>query len=114
MTEPVQYPPAVLRVAPEAIPALRSAIDATIGELRPLLTRMRDEAHIPEPWLGDSASHETWALYTEQVMGATDGAFHGMIAYERQLVAIRERLTEIEGRYAATESDAAARFGRTL
>lgn len=59
MTEPVVYPPSTLRVDPDTLPALRTAIDATLAELSPHLFEMRSGAHMPEPWLGDSASFET-------------------------------------------------------
>lgn len=112
MPDPVVvYPQAVLSVAPDAVPRLRTAINDTLDELRPLLGRMRNEAHMPEPWLGDSASYATWALYTERVMGAPDGPFRAMVAYERQLVAIRDRLGEIERAYAENEAQTGELFG---
>jgi glutamate synthase domain-containing protein 1 len=105
------YPAAVLVVGPEALPRLRRALDDTLVELSPLLERMQREAHIPEPWLGDSASYATWAVYTERVMGAPDGPFRAMVAYERQLVAIRDRLGEIERAYAENEATTGDLFG---
>ena len=107
----VVYPPSVLRVDAQALPALRTAVADTIAELRPLLERMQREAHMPEPWLGDSASYATWAVYTERVMGAPDGPFRAMVAYERQLVAIRDRLGEIELAYAENEATTGELFG---
>ena len=107
----VQYPASTLRVAPGAIPALTRAIDDTVRELRPLLDVMQREANMPEPWLGDSASYATWAVYTERVMGAPDGPFRAMVAYERQLVAIRDRLGEIERAYAENEAATGELFG---
>ena len=114
MTEPVVYPPATLRVDPDSLPALRSAIEATLAELRPHLMEMRSGDHMPEPWLGDSASFETWAFYTDHVMGAPDGPFQALLAYEAQLVAVRDRLVEIQAAYDGTESDTAAVFGSRL
>ena len=114
MTEPIFYPPSRLRVDPELLPALRSAIEATLAELGPHLTEMRSGAHMPEPWLGDSASFETWAFYTDHVMGAAEGPFHALLAYERQLVAIRDRLTKIQADYDRTESGTAALFGNRV
>ena len=114
MTDPVVYPSSTLRVDPDTLPALRSAIEATLSELRPHLALMRTEAHMPEPWLGDSASYESWVFYTDHVMGAPDGPFQAMLAYERQLVAIRDRLTEIQAAYDRTESDTGALFGNRL
>jgi hypothetical protein len=47
--DPTVYPAAVLRVAPQALPDLRAALDTVLAELTPLLQRMRQDAYIPEP-----------------------------------------------------------------
>lgn len=112
--EPTHYPPAVLRLHPDAIPGVRAAIDATLNELSPLLDRMENEAIMPEPWLGDSASHSVWMAYNEGVMRAPDGAFRAVRAYEAQLMTIRDRLVEIERSYTQNEDDTGALFGSTL
>ena len=114
MTEPVLYQPATLRVDPETLPAIRGAIEATLDELSPHLILMRTEAHIPEPWLGDSASFETWEFYERRVMADPDGPFQSLLAYERQLVAIRDRLVEIEAGYARNESETGSMFRSIL
>ncbi|WP_300007879.1 hypothetical protein [Pseudonocardia sp.] len=114
MPDPTQYPPAVLRLHPDAVPGVRVAIDATLDELSPLLRRMEDEAVMPEPWLGDSASHSVWTAYNEGVMRAPDGAFRAVLAYESQLLTIRDRLVEIERHYARNEADTGALFGNRL
>lgn len=111
MTDALQYPASVLVVGPGAVARLRTAIDDTLDELGPLLELMQREGHMPEPWLGDSASYATWAVYTERVMGAPDGPFRAMVAYERQLVAIRDRLGEIERAYAENEATTGELFG---
>lgn len=103
MPEPTQYPPATLRLHPDAVPGLRAAIEATLDELSPHLARMEVEAYMPEPWLGDSESHKVWAVYDQGVMRAPDGAFQAVRVYERQLMDIRDRLVEIERGYAGTE-----------
>ena len=114
MAESVVYPSSTLRVDPDTLPALRAAIENTLTELTPHLDRMRDDGHMPEPWLGDSASYESWVFYTDHVMGAPDGPFQAMLAYERQLVAIHARLTEIQAAYDRNESDTGALFGNRL
>ncbi|WP_141277825.1 hypothetical protein [Pseudonocardia hydrocarbonoxydans] len=98
----------------DSLAALRSAVESTLNELTPHLGLMRTEAHMPEPWLGDSASFETWAFYTDHVMGAPDGPFQALLAYEAQLVAVRDRLVEIQAEYDRTESDTASLFGSRL
>lgn len=114
MPEPVLYHPATLQVNPETLPALRTAIEATLNELTPHLERMQDEAHIAEPWLQDSASHETWAFYEQYVMGDPQGPFQAVVAYERQLTAIRDRLVEIDAEYARNESEIGSTFESML
>lgn len=114
MPEPTQYPPDTLRLRPDAIPGVRAAIEATLGELSPHLRRMEYEAHMPEPWLGDSESHKVWAVYDQGVMRASDGAFEAVRAYERQLMDIRDRLVEIERSYAGTEDANRAGFEERL
>ncbi|MHA6784934.1 hypothetical protein ACVGOW_28660 [Pseudonocardia saturnea] len=114
MPEPTQYPPATLRLQPDSIPDLRVAIEVTLDELSPHLGRMEVEAHMPEPWLGDSESHKVWAVYDQGVMRAPDGAFQAIRAYERQLMDIRDRLVEIERAYSGTEDANRAGFEERL
>jgi hypothetical protein len=113
MADPVLYPAAVLRVDPHAVPDLRAALDTVLHELRPLLLRMRSDAWIPEPWMGDSESHRMWSAYNENVMAADDGPFQAMLAYEQQLTAARERLAGIEEAYRRTEGENSDLWGRS-
>lgn len=69
---------------------------------------------MPEAWLRDSASWETWQAYQGNVMGAPDGPFQSMRSYEQQLIAIGSRLDEIERGYAENEAATADLFGRAL
>jgi hypothetical protein len=52
--EPTVYPAAVLRVAPQALPDLRTALDTVLAELRPLMQRLYYDGWIREPWMDDS------------------------------------------------------------
>lgn len=113
MPEPTHYPPAVLRLHPDAIPDVLAAIDATLDELSPHLRRMKNEAYLPGPWLGDSASHSVFVTYNDGVMSAPDGAFQAACAYERQLRDIRNQLVEIERTYIRTEDINGALLGGT-
>ena len=112
MADPVLYPAAVLRVAPHAVPDLRAALDTVLHELRPLLQRMLHDAWMPEPWASDSESHRMWMAYNEKVMSAADGPYQAMLAYEQQLAAARDRLTEIEEAYRRTEGENSDLWGR--
>ncbi len=113
MPDPSYYPPAVLRLHPDAIPDVRAAIDATLDELSPHLRRMQNEAYLAGPWLGDSASHSVYVAYNEGVMNAPDGAFQAICAYEQQLRDIRNQLVAIEHGYARTEDINQALMGGT-
>lgn len=112
MPDPTLYPAAVLRVAPHAIPDVRTALDDVLHELRPLLERMRHEAWLREPWTGDSVSHRMYQLYNDKVMSAADGPYRAMLAYEQQLAAARDRLAEIEDNYRRTEGENSDLWGR--
>jgi hypothetical protein len=112
LPDPVVYPAAVLRVAPDVLPELRKAVDKTLKELSPHLELMQKEGFLPEPWLGDPVSAESHRVYNEHVMGAPDGPFHALLAYERQLVAISERLAQIQRNYDEAEAANADLVGR--
>ncbi len=112
LSDPVIYPAAVLRVSPDVLPELRRAVEGTLKELSPHLERMVDEGFLPEPWLGDPVSAESYRVYNEHVMSAPDGPFHALLAYERQLVAISERLAQIQRNYDEAEAANADLVGR--
>lgn len=71
------FPPAVLRVPPGAIPAVRKALDDTLEELTPHLFAMRRDGYIHEPWLGDPMSEYVRVTYNATVMDAPDGPVRG-------------------------------------
>ena len=112
MPDPTVYPAAVLRVTPQALPDIRTALDSVLAELSPQLMRMLYEAWIPEPWMGDSESHRMWTSYITKVMTAEDGPYKAMLAYEAQLSAARDRLAEIEDADRRTEGDNSDLWGR--
>ena len=112
MPEPTVYPAAVLRVAPQALPDIRTALDEVLAELGPLLQRMRQDAYIREPWMGDSERYRMWRSYNRKVMSAEDGPFMAMLAYEAQLSSARDRLAEIEDAYRRTEGENSDLWGR--
>jgi hypothetical protein len=110
--EPTVYPAAVLRVAPQALPELRTALDAVLAELSPLLQRLYYDGWIREPWMGDSESFLMWQSYNRKVMTAEDGPYKAMLAYEAQLSSARDRLAEIEEAYRRTEGENSDLWGR--
>ena len=113
LPDPVVYPAAVLRVTPDVLPELRKAVDSTLDELTPHLKRMADEAFLPEPWLGDPVSDESWRVYNERVMGAQDGPFHALLAYQQPLRTISQQLAQIQRNYDEAEAANAHLVGRT-
>lgn len=108
----VEYPPAVLRVDPSAIPTVREALDRTLNELHPHIQRMRDDAYILDPWLGDRASEEMRVAYNSQVMDAGDGPYQAMVTYTERLQQARDQLAAIEADYRRTEGENSALWGR--
>ncbi|HYH30378.1 MAG TPA: DUF4188 domain-containing protein [Pseudonocardia sp.] len=96
---------AVLRIEPSAIPTLRAAFDDALGELRPHLRRLRQEAYIREPWLGDQTSAEVAHHYNLRVMDSDDGPYAAMMALEAELLRIRDSLKVMEDHYRRTEGD---------
>ncbi len=110
--DPVIYPAAVLQVTPDVLPDLRRAVDDTLQKLTPHLDRMRREALLDQPWLGDPVSEASWRVYNERVVSAPDGPFHALLAYEQQLRAISERLAAIQRNYDEAEAVNADLVGR--
>ena len=102
------FPPAVLRVAPDAIPAVRAALERTLNQLRPHLALMKQEAYIHEPWLGDPMSEYVRVTYNSTVMDAPDGPYQALVAYERQLRSARDQLVAAQTEYERTEGGNAA------
>ncbi|MBC8091438.1 MAG: hypothetical protein H7Y15_05760 [Pseudonocardia sp.] len=108
------YPPAVLRVAPDAIPAVRKALDDTLAELSPHLLVMRQAGYIDEPWLGDPMSEYVRVTYNATVMDAPDGPYQALVAYEGQLIAARDALAAAEAEYVRTEGENSDIWGRLV
>jgi hypothetical protein len=106
------YPPAVLRVEPSAIPAVRAALDQSIDELDDHLVPMRRDGYLHEPWLGDPESARVAAFYNDRVMSAPDGPYHALLRYRDQLASARDQLAATEAEYRRTEGDNAALWGR--
>lgn len=106
------YPPAVLRVSAQALPSMRAAYDAALVDLRSALGRLDDVGHLPGPWLGDPVSKRTVDFYNERIMTAPDGPYHALLAYEAELVRVRDQLAAMEADYRRTEDENTALVGR--
>lgn len=106
------YPPTTLRVNAQALPNLRAAYDSALDELRVELGRLGDVGHLAGPWLGDPVSQKTFEFYNRRVMQAPDGPYQALLAYEAELMRVRDQLAAIEADYRRTEDDNTALVGR--
>jgi hypothetical protein len=109
---PGQHPAVVLRLEPSALAAVRAAFDDALAELRPHLVRLGRDGYLPEAWLGDPISATVQSHYNTYVMDAPEGPYAALVAYEAELVKIRENLQLLEDHYRRTEGDNAALWGR--
>ena len=104
--------PVALRVEPQAIPAIRLAFDDALADLSEQLRRVRNEGYLGEPWLGDEISLEVRNFYNRHVMDSTDGPYAALVAYEAELLRVRDTLQQMEDEYRRTEGDNAELWGR--
>ncbi|OZM79649.1 hypothetical protein [Pseudonocardia sp. MH-G8] len=111
---PGQFPSAALRIEPSAIPTVRAAVDDSLAELKQHLVRLRQDAYIREPWLGDPVSAEVATSYNLRVMDAADGPYAAMVALEAELMKIRDSLRLMEDHYRRTDGENAALWGAGL
>jgi hypothetical protein len=109
---PSLNPPEQLRLELQAIPAVRAAVDDALAELSSQLLRLRHQAIIPEPWLGDPTSASVLAHYQQRVVEAADGPLAAMRAYEAELVRIRDTLQVMEDQYLRADGEIAGGLGR--
>jgi hypothetical protein len=104
--------PVALRVEPRAIPVIRLAFDDALADLSEQLRRIRNEGYLGEPWLGDEISLEVRDFYNRHIMDSTDGPYAALVAYEAELLRIRDTLQQMEDEYRRTEGDNAELWGR--
>jgi hypothetical protein len=106
MTGPV--PPSVtLHVLPEALPAVRAAIEDALADLQVQLQRLTFGGFIPQAWLGDSVSEETRLFYNTTVMEADNGSMSALLAYQAELTRIVDSLKAMEDNYSRNEGNVA-------
>lgn len=102
-----------LRIEPHAIPALREAFEEALSALGRQLLRLRRDGNIHEPWLGDETSRGLYEAYNSMVMEAREGPYAAMVAYQAELMRVRDQLQHMEDAYRRTEGDESERWGRT-
>lgn len=76
------------------------------------LGRLRNEGFLGAPWLGDEISLEVRDFYNRHVMSSTDGPYAALVAYEAELLRVRDTLQQMEDEYRRTEGDNAELWGR--
>jgi hypothetical protein len=106
------YPPSTLRLSPQALPAMRAAYERALDELGPELWKLADVGHLKGPWLGDPVSAKTFEFYNRRVMDAPDGPYAALLAYQQELIRVRDRIADMEADYRRTEGDNVEMWGR--
>jgi hypothetical protein len=103
---PGQFSSGTFRVVDGQIPALRAAVEESLIDLRDQLFRLRQEGVIQQ-WLGDPVSEDVVQQYNARVMGAAGGpsAYGALVAYQAELVKIKESLELMERGYVGAEGD---------
>ena len=102
----------MLRIQARAIPALRAAFDEAAAVVGQQVVRLQREGYLGEPWLGDEISLEVRDFYNRHVMDSTDGPYAALVAYEAELLRVRDTLQQMEDEYRRTEGDNAELWGR--
>ncbi len=100
-------PSVTLNVQPEALPAVRAAIEDALTELQAQLLRLNQGGFIPQPWLLDRVSEETRVFYNRTVMEAENGSMSALLAYQTELTMIVDSLKATEDNYSRNEVDVA-------
>lgn len=103
---------AMLRLEPHMIPALRTAFDTARSDLASTMRAFGGDALMTEAWLGDPVSEQAMIDYHAIVSGSSTSAHECLLAYESELVAIRDTLADMEATYRRTEGDVAELWGR--
>lgn len=109
---PGTHPPVTLRLEPHTIPETKAAFEEAVTELGQNLMRLQRDGFIPEPWLGDPISAKVVGYYHAQVMHAPDGPYAALVAYENELIKVRDNLQILEDHYRRTEGENADLWGR--
>ena len=101
-----------LRLEPRAIPSVRVASTTRSAHSGEHLRRLQNEGFLGEPWLGDEISRHVRDFYNHHVMGSSTGPYAALVAYEAELLRVRDTLRRMEDEYRRTEGDNAELWGR--
>jgi hypothetical protein len=94
------------------IPALREAFAVAVDQVEVALLSLSRSGYLPRPWLGDEASQEVAAHYTERAMQAPDSSYQSLQQYRAELSRVHDTLQRMEDHYHRTESAVADRHRR--
>jgi hypothetical protein len=100
------------RVEPRTLPQLRAAFEDALAGIGEQLRRLQNEGYLGDPWLGDEISLEVRDFYNRHVMDSTDGPYAALVAYEAELLRVRDTLAQMEDQYRRTEGENAELWGR--
>ena len=110
----IEYEGAHLRLAPQAIPAVRAAFDRAVALLEPELAKLGQVGVIEQAWLGDPVSEKVRVFYNERVMEAEDGPYEALLLYQKELMRVRDQLKVMEQEYQRAETENSDMFGQAL
>jgi hypothetical protein len=99
----------VLRLQPQAIPALRAEFQSAVDQIETVLGSLRQRGFLPAPWLGDEVSAEVADHYTRRAMTDPDSAYQALVKYRDELRRAHVTLGRMEADYLRAESDATRR-----
>lgn len=107
-----EYSGVTLRIEPRAIPQMRVAYEEALATIGAHLRRLQNEGYLREAWLGDEVSGAVRDFYNRHVMDAADGPYAALVAYEAELLRVRDTLQRMEDEYRRAEGDNAELWGR--
>jgi hypothetical protein len=84
------------------------AYDEALARVSAQLLRIGRQGVIREPWLGDETSRDLHEAYNKLVMEASEGPYAALVAYQAELMRVRDQLQMIEDAYRRMEGDNAA------
>jgi hypothetical protein len=102
---PGSHPPVTLRLEPHMLPVVRAAFDDALAELRPQLIRVGQTGYV-------QATTTAHSPRSDRLRTRTVAPYAALVAYEAELLKVRDNLQVLEGHYRRTEVENAALWGR--
>ena len=101
----------VLRLQAHMIPALRLSFRSAIDQLADVMSTLRRDGNLNEPWLGDEVSAEVAAHYARRALDDPDSSYQALVAYRDELLRVHDTLQRMEDEYRRNDGDDATRWG---